>query len=121
MIQSANDVALLIAENVGGSVDKFVEMMNEEARALGATNSNFVNPHGLSDPEHYTTAYDMYLIFNEAMKYEKFVEIIQTVSYETTYYNVNNEAKQISIRNTNKYVNGDVSAPDNVTVLLLCR
>lgn len=117
LIQSANDVALLIAENVGGSVDKFVEMMNEEARALGATNSNFVNPHGLSDPEHYTTAYDMYLIFNEAMKYEKFVEIIQTVSYETTYYNVNNEAKQISIRNTNKYVNGDVSAPDNVTVI----
>lgn len=117
LVNSANDAALLIAENIAGSVDKFVEMMNAEAEALGATNSHFVNPHGLSDPEHYTTAYDMYLIFNEAMKYEKFVEIIQTVSYETTYYTSSNEAKTISVRNTNKYVNGDISAPANVTVI----
>lgn len=117
LVNSANDAALLIAENIGGSVEKFVEMMNEEARALGATNSNFVNPHGLSDPEHYTTAYDMYLIFNEAMKYEKFVEIIQTVNYETTYYSTGNEPKQLSVRNTNKYVNGEISAPANVTVI----
>ncbi len=117
LLHSANDAALLIAENIGGSVDKFVKMMNEEAHALGATNSNFVNPHGLSDPEQYTTAYDMYLIFNEAMKYEKFVEIIQTVSYETTYHSVDDDAKQISVRNTNKYINGNASAPDNVTVI----
>ena len=117
LLHSANDAALLIAENIGGSVDRFVELMNEEARTLGATNSHFVNPHGLTDEEQYTTAYDMYLILNEAMKYEKFVEIIQTVSYETTYYSVGNEAKQISVRNTNKYINGDLTAPDNVTVI----
>ena len=71
----------------------------------------------LSDPQQYTTAYDMYLIFNEALKYEKFVEIIQTTSYETTYYNNKSEAKQISVKNTNKFLNGNKTAPDNVTVI----
>lgn len=117
LLNSANDAALLIAENIGGSVENFVAMMNEEARALGATNSNFVNPHGLSDAKQYTTAYDLYLILNEALKYDKFVEIIQTTSYETTYYSSSNEAKQISIKTTNKYLNGEVSAPENVTVI----
>lgn len=117
LMYSANDAALLIAENIGGSVENFVAMMNEEAKALGATNTNFVNPHGLSDPQQYTTAYDMYLIFNEATKYEKFVEIIQTTTYETTYYDSAREAKQISVKTTNKYLNGGVSAPANVTVI----
>ena len=114
---SANDAALLIAENVGGSVENFVKMMNEEARSLGATNSNFVNPHGLTHQDQYTTTYDLYLIFNEAIKYEKFVEIIQTPSYETTYHDKNGNAVPLSVRNTNKYVNGDVKAPDNVTII----
>ncbi len=117
LLNSANDAALLIADNIGGSVEQFVEMMNEEAKALGATNSNFVNPHGLTDTNQYTTAYDLYLIFNEAIKQEKFVEIIQMTSYETTYYNGVGEAQQLSVRNTNKYVNGDVKASDNVTVI----
>ncbi|MBQ7775338.1 MAG: D-alanyl-D-alanine carboxypeptidase [Lachnospiraceae bacterium] len=117
LVYSANDAALLIADNIGGSVDGFVEMMNEEAKALGATNSNFVNPHGLTHENQYTTAYDLYLIFNEALKYEKFTEIIQTSSYETTYQNGSGEAVQLSVRNTNKYVNGDVKAPENVTVI----
>ena len=65
LMYSANDAAMLIAENIGGSVDHFVEMMNEEAQRLGATNTSFANPHGLSDDNHYTSAYDLYLIFNE--------------------------------------------------------
>lgn len=117
LLHSANDAALMIAENIAGSVEEFVRLMNEEAKALGATNTSFVNPHGLSDPQQYTTAYDMYLIFNEALKYEKFVEIIQTTSYETTYYNNKSEAKQISVKNTNKFLNGNETAPDNVTVI----
>ena len=117
LVNSANDAALLIAENIGGSVDGFVKMMNEEAQALGATNSNFVNPHGLTHENQYTTAYDLYLIFNEALKYEKIVEIIQTPSYETTYHNGNGETVPLSVRSTNKYVNGDVKAPENVTVI----
>lgn len=117
LINSANDAALLIAENVGGTVENFVAMMNEEAKALGATNSNFVNPHGLTDPEQYTTGYDMYLILNEAIKYEKFMEIIPNSSYETTYYDSKGKAKEISVKNTNKYISGDLKAPDNVTVI----
>lgn len=117
LLNSANDAALLIAENIGGSVENFVTMMNEEAHALGATNSNFVNPHGLTDSQQYTTSYDLYLIFNEAIKQEKFVEIIQTPSYETTYYDRSGKAKQLTVRNTNKYINNDVKAPENVTVI----
>ena len=69
LMYSANDAAMLIAENIGGSVDHFVEMMNEEAQRLGATNTSFANPHGLSDDNHYTSAYDLYLIFNDCLLY----------------------------------------------------
>lgn len=117
LLYSANDVAMMIAENISGSVDKFVELMNQEAQALGATNTNFVNPHGLTDPQQYTTAYDLYLIFSEAMKYEKFIEIVQSTSYDTTYYNIKNEPIEVSIKSTNKFLNGKETAPDNVTVI----
>lgn len=117
LINSANDVAMLIAENVGGTVERFIEMMNEEAKTLGATNSNFVNPHGLSDDNHYTTAYDLYLIFNEAVKYEKFTEIIRMSDYETSYYDSKGKVKEFSCHNTNWYLNGNAQIPENITVL----
>ena len=68
LVCSANDAANVIAEQVGGSIEGFVDMMNEEAARIGATNTHFTNPHGLHDEEHYTTAYDMYLMFQEALK-----------------------------------------------------
>lgn len=117
LLNSANDVAMLIAENIGGTVEKFIEMMNQEAKALGATNTSFVNPHGLTDNNHYTTAYDLYLIFNEAIKYEKFTEIIQMSSYETTYYNNKGAAKEFSCRTTNWYLSGNAAAPENITII----
>ena len=117
LLNSANDAAMLIAENVGGSVDNFLKMMNEEAKALGATNSSFVNPHGLSDDNHYTTAYDLYLIFNEAVKYEKFTEIISMTGYETSYTDKKGKTKEFTCRNTNWYLNGNATAPENITVL----
>lgn len=117
LLYSANDVALLIAENVGGTTEHFVEMMNEEAKAIGATNTNFTNPHGLSDPEHYTTAYDLYLMFNEAMKYEVFTQIIQMTGYQTVYYDKNGNTKELSFQTTNLFLRGDYKAPDNVTVI----
>ena len=93
LVYSANDVAMLIAENVGGSVENFVELMNEEAQQIGATNSHFANPHGLTETDHYTTVYDLYLIFNEALKYETISEIIQMNSYQTVYYDKNGKEK----------------------------
>jgi len=117
LMYSANDAAMLIAENIGGSVNHFVEMMNEECLRLGATNTHFVNPHGLSDDAHYTTAYDLYLIFNEAIKYDTINEIIHMTSYQTTYYDQDGKAKELSFQTTNLFLRGDYKAPDSVTVI----
>lgn len=117
LMYSANDVAMLIAENIGGSVEGFVEMMNEEALRLGATNTHFVNPHGLSNDEHYTTAYDLYLIFNEAIKYETFSEIVHMTTYQTTYYDRNGKEKPITVNTTNQFLRGKYDAPESVTVI----
>ena len=117
LLHSANDAAMLIAENVGGSVDHFVELMNQEALELGATNTHFMNPHGLTQEEHYTTAYDLYLIFNEALKYEKFNEIIQTSSYEATYNDSAGALKTLSIQTSNLFLRGNYRAPDTITVI----
>ncbi len=117
LLYSANDVANMIAENVGGSIPGFVAMMNAEAAALGATHTHFMNPNGLTDEEHYTTAYDLYLIFHEAMKYDTFTEIISMASYETVYYNGNGNEVKISVNNTNGYVSGTYTPPAGVTVI----
>ena len=117
LINSANDAAMLIADNVGGSVEAFVQMMNDEAKALGATNTNFVNPHGLTDENHYTTAYDLYLIFNEAIRYDFIQEIIHMTEYQTTYYDKNGGEKKLSVKSTNRFFRGDFTAPDQVTVI----
>lgn len=117
LIYSSNDVAMMIAENVGGSVDHFVEMMNEEAVRLGATNTRFMNPHGLTESDHYTTVYDLYLIFNEAIKYETFNEIIHMSGYQTVFYDKNGKEKSFDRQNTNQYLRGERQAPANVTVI----
>ncbi len=117
LLKSSNDVAIMIAEHIGGSVEGFAEMMNDMANSLGATNSHFVNPHGLTDPNHYTTAYDLYLISNEVLKYDKFTELIHTSNYTSTYHDKDNNEKSIDIQNSNAYIKGEAFAPDNVTVI----
>ena len=84
LLHSGNDCGTAIAEHIAGSEEAFAEMMNKEAAALGATGTHFVNPHGLHNEDHYTTAYDLYLIFNECIKDERFVEIISMDSYDGT-------------------------------------
>lgn len=116
LLQSANDVAVMIAEQYGGTVEHFSEMMNEEAASIGATNCHFVNPHGLTDEEHYVTAYDMYLIFNEACKYELFKEIIGMTSYSTVYYDANGGEISYEKPTTNWYFTGGATAPTGITV-----
>ena len=78
LLQSANDAATAIAIEVGGSVDNFAIMMNEKAKALGLCNTNFTNPHGLYDDNHYTTAYDLAVITANALKNETFKKIVST-------------------------------------------
>ena len=81
MLKSGNDAAVAIAEYLGGSVNAFTLLMNKRAREIGAVNTNFENPHGLDSDGHYTTAYDLALIAREAMKNEKFREIVSTKTY----------------------------------------
>lgn len=78
MLRSGNDAAVAIAEHIGGSVEKFVDIMNSKAREIGARNTHFVNPHGLPDEDHYTTAYDLALITAYAMKNPVFKQIVST-------------------------------------------
>ncbi|HYM71034.1 MAG TPA: D-alanyl-D-alanine carboxypeptidase family protein [bacterium] len=78
MLQSGNDVALAVAEGVSGSVPAFVDRMNAEARRLGARQTHFTSPHGLYDPNHYTTAYDLALITRVAMQNPTFEDIVRT-------------------------------------------
>ena len=117
LVYSANDVAIMIAENIGGSVEGFLSMMNTEANRLGATSTNFINSSGLTDNDHYSTVYDLYLIFNEALKYELFTEIINMNSYSTVYHDRNGVDKHIEVRSTDLYLRGDRSAPVGVTVI----
>ena len=117
MMNSANDAAIAIAEHMSGSVDAFATLMNEEALKLGCTKTHFVNPHGLTANDHYTTAYDLYLIMNEAIKYSAFNEIIQMTEYESVYKDSTGNDKSMSFKTTNLFLRGDYQAPENVTVI----
>ena len=88
MLSSANDVALQIAEHIGGSVDGFVQMMNARAAELGCTNTVFTNPTGLPDENQHTTAHDMALIMKAAIDSESFRTIAGTSSYTIPATNV---------------------------------
>ncbi|MEG1858195.1 MAG: D-alanyl-D-alanine carboxypeptidase family protein, partial [Pseudoflavonifractor sp.] len=81
LIPSANEACNILAELVGGSIDGFVALMNERAAALGCQGTHFMNPHGLHDDNHYTTAYDIALICMQAMKSPVFREIVSSKSY----------------------------------------
>jgi len=72
IVASANDASVAVAEYIGGSVEGFVKLMNDKAKELGMKNTSFKNPHGLSEPGHYTTAYDIALMSKELVKYPLF-------------------------------------------------
>jgi D-alanyl-D-alanine carboxypeptidase (penicillin-binding protein 5/6) len=116
-MRSGNDAANTIAEMISGSTEAFAQLMNEEAQALGATNSHFVNPHGLSDEEHYTTLYDLYLIFQAAVSDDTFCTIINTGSHTATYQNSAGETVTAEWSTTNRYLKGEQEAPEGVTVV----
>ena len=98
MLVSGNDAAEAIAEHIAGSVPAFAKLMNQEALALGAQNTHFVNPHGLPNPKHYTTAHDLALITASALKNPEFYKITGTKSAKITFLN----GKIRTIKNTNK-------------------
>lgn len=117
LLTSGNDAANVLAEYYSGSVSKFVKAMNKEAKALGATNSHFVNANGLPDEEHYTTVYDLYLIFQEAVKLQEFVTIIGTASHEASYQDAGGSAVTKTWENSNQYISGTIKAPNKNKVI----
>lgn len=97
MLKSGNDAAVAIAETVGGSVEGFAELMNEKAKELKLENTHYVTPHGLDDPEHYTTAVELAKLADYALQNETFAKIVNTKNYTVT---INGYPKSIS--NTNE-------------------
>jgi len=81
LIRSANDACVAGAERVAGTSGRFIKMMNDKAKAMGALDTHFVNPHGLYQANHYSTAYDLALIARGAIRYPVFNEIVKTQKY----------------------------------------
>jgi len=102
MLESANDAAVAIAEHISGSVEEFAKLMNSKANELGAINTNFVNPNGLHDDNHYTTARDLSSIARYAMTLDKFRGAVKEVKY--TIPETNKQEERNYITNTNKLI-----------------
>lgn len=117
MMRSGNDAAVAIAEGVSGNVEAFAELMNKEAKALGALDTHFVNPNGLHSDEHYTTVYDLYLMFQAAVQNEVFLELIQAMTYTASYTDASGMPVEQTWIPTNRYLIGAETVPNGITVL----
>ena len=118
LLNSGNDAAMSLAVYVGGTVDNFVNMMNEEAASLGATGTHFANPHGLHDENHYTTAYDIYLMFpgsiESMMPFRKLSVHLNTI---VSLSAIIDEVVDIMWQSTNYYHIGEATPPQDVEVI----
>ena len=108
MVGSSNDAAIVLAEHVSGSVEKFADLMNEKAKELGCTSTNFVNPNGAHDENHYSTAYDLALMARYAMQNETFRTLVSTTSYTLPITNKYDREDRI-FRTTNSLLHLDTS------------
>lgn len=105
LLSSANDASNVLAEGIAGSVERFAQLMTKKARSLGAVNTNFTNPHGLTQPEHYSSAKDLAIMLRYAMRNTTFREIVQTKIgsvNSTTVIRKKVVPRRISLRNHNR-------------------
>ena len=117
IIMSANDAAVALGEAVAGSEANFVKMMNKRAKELGATNTHFANPNGLHLSDHYSTAYDLYLIFKEVAKHNEFFNIAGRSSSRIEYLGSKGEQKIYDMASTNQYIAGTYTLPSQVYMI----
>ncbi len=112
MLSSANEASTILGEKVSGSVAAFVSAMNAKAAELGCENTHFMNPHGLHDSQHYTSAWDLYLITEAALEYPDFLRICDTSDYTVPATNSSEERvlhnTNFLIRRGRDYYNADV-------------
>jgi D-alanyl-D-alanine carboxypeptidase (penicillin-binding protein 5/6) len=103
LVASANEACNIIAEYISGSIADFVTAMNDEAKSLGCKGTHFANPNGMPDDDHYTTAYDLYLIAKEGMTHDLFATICNTQSYTVPSTNMSD---QRVLYNSNALITG---------------
>ena len=105
LLSSANDASMVLAEGIAGSVERYTELMTRKAHDIGALNSNFTNPHGLTAPDHYSTARDLAILFRYAMRNPIFRDIVQTKISSVSSNSIVRKktvARRISVRNHNR-------------------
>lgn len=117
LVYSGNDAGIAIAEHISGDEESFSTLMNEELRKLGAVDTNFTNAHGLHDDNHYTTAYDLYLMFNKLLDYKEFVDIIGMDTFTLAYKNSEGESLTKEFQTTDRYLNGKAEPPSGIQVI----
>ena len=117
LVFSGNDAGVAIAEHIAGSEKKFARLMNQEMKNLGAVHSHFVNPHGLHNKKHYTTAYDLYLVFHELAKNQTFLDIINQPSYTAKFRGKDKKKKKLYFTSTDRYLIGKAEPPEGITVI----
>lgn len=119
MLESANEVSHAVAEHVSGDVETFSKLMNDKAKELGATNTNFVNPHGLPDPNHYTTSHDMALIARAAIQNDTFRKLVSTRTYTIPPTNKQVESRPLAnshrFSKSNSYYEGGIGGKTGYT------
>lgn len=106
MIESANDAAVVLAKKIGGSVESFANLMNEKAKSLGLENTNFVNPNGLPNSEHTTTAHDLAFIMRYAVENDTFKSIISNSTFTINPTNKKDEPRYLHSENKMLYAKG---------------
>ena len=104
LLVSGNDAAVALGEHLAGSEEAFVARMNERAAELGCVNTHFANTNGLTDAQHYTTAYDLYLLTREAVKHQTFMDICNTKTYQVP---ATNSSAERNLANSNALICGD--------------
>lgn len=117
LVFSGNDAGVAIAEHIAGSEKAFAKLMNREMKNLGAVHSHFVNPHGLHHKKHYTTAYDLYLVFHELAKNQTFLDIINQSSYTAKFRGKDKKKKKLHFTTTDRYLIGQAVPPEGITVI----
>lgn len=103
LMRSGNDAAVALANYTAGSIENFAEMMNKKAQELGLVNTHFVTPHGLDNPNHYTTAFELAKLADYALKNDKFATIVKT-----KYVTIKINDQQKELKNTNELLLSDV-------------
>ena len=111
LLESGNDCANVLAEEVGGSKEGFAEMMNKKAKELGANDSHFVNPHGMPNKDHYTTSHDLAVIMNACIKNEQFVKIDSALKYKIKK---TNKSKSRELWNSHRMIKNKYAFYDGV-------